>query len=42
MPEPDPSIKMHLVMCLALNKRPFTKERKKEEESKKYDDQGLL
>ena len=27
-------IKMHLVMCLALNKRPFTKERKKEEESK--------
>ena len=26
---------MHLVMCLALNKRPFTKERKKEEESKK-------
>ena len=47
-------IKMYLVMCLALNKRPFTKERKKEEESKKkkkkkvkkiikkYDDQGLL
>ena len=28
-------IKMHLIMCLALNKRPFTKERKKEEESKK-------
>ena len=28
-------IKMHLVMCLALNKRPFTKERNKEEESKK-------
>ena len=27
-------IKIHLVMCLALNKRPFTKERKKEEESK--------
>ena len=25
-------IKKHLVMCLALNKRPFTKERKKEEE----------
>ena len=24
---------MHLVMCLALNKRLFTKERKKEEES---------
>ena len=28
-------IKMHLVMCLALNKRPLTKKRKKEEESKK-------
>ena len=28
-------IKMHLVMCLALNKRRFTKERKKEEESTK-------
>ena len=28
-------IKMHLVVCLALNKRRFTKERKKEEESKK-------
>ena len=27
-------IKMHLVMCLALNKRPFTKEINKEEESK--------
>ena len=27
-------IKIHLVMCLALNKRLFTKERKKEEESK--------
>ena len=27
-------IKIHLVICLALNKRPFTKERKKEEESK--------
>ena len=27
-------IKIHLVMCLALNKCPFTKERKKEEESK--------
>ena len=27
-------IKMHLVMCLAPNKRPFTKERKKEEEMK--------
>ena len=27
-------IKIHLVMCLALNERPFTKERKKEEESK--------
>ena len=27
-------IKMHLAMCLSLNKRPFTKERKKEEESK--------
>ena len=36
-------IKMHLVICLALNKRSFTKERKKEEESKtKYDDQKLL
>ena len=27
-------IKMHLVTCLALNKRPFTKEINKEEESK--------
>ena len=27
---------MHLVMCLALNKRPLTKERQKEEESKKH------
>ena len=35
-------VKIQLVTCLALNKRPFTKERKKEEESKKYDDQGLL
>ena len=26
-------IKMHLVMCLALNKRSFTKERKKEEKN---------
>ena len=27
-------IKMHLVMCLALNKRPFTKERKKKKKVK--------
>ena len=35
-------IKMHLVMCLALNKRPFTKERKKEEESKKTTIRGCF
>ena len=33
-------IKIHLVMCLALNKRLFTKERKKDEESKKIQRSG--
>ena len=35
-------IKIHLVMCLALNKRPFTKAKKRKKKVKQYDDQGML